>query len=127
VYDLEEVDEAGPVLRRYLGHIRAMFKAPDGGARLLVQTYVRVRGADRLLPHEAQAWHLMTRESQPLRVVDVQAALCDTAYAFPVLFPGIKLSLPREGTEEVIWLPRDLYFPVHEYPREYNDDGIQEG
>lgn len=108
-----------------LGQIRAIFKGGDDGETtlLLLQSYVCEDRARRLLPHKALAWHLMTREGQPLTVVDVVTELCDTAFCYPVLQAFTKLPLPREGTEEIFWLARDRYFPVHRYPPKVRDDG----
>ncbi len=114
-------------MTRYLGQIRAIFQGADGRTRLLVQQYTRALRERRLLPHKAQSWHLMTRDHEPLEVVDVGSELCDTAFVLPALQASTPLPLPREGMAEIFWLARDRYFPVHKYPSKVYDDGLERG
>ena len=120
-----------PTTMRVLGQIRAMFKGPQEEVQLLMMPYAGDPDDRRQYPHEVLAWHPMTCEGQSLTVVDAVSELCDTAFVFPALnTDGETWDVGREDGREdyldayknVFWLPRDLYFPVHEYPSERGDE-----
>ena len=124
---------AVPTTMRFLGQIRAMFKgpAPQEKVRLLMMPYAGDPDDRRQFPHEVLAWHSMTCEGQSLIVVDAVSEHSDTAFVFPALnAAGETWEVGQEDAREdyleayknVFWLPRDLYFPVHEYPSERADE-----
>ena len=81
-----------------------------------MQPYLRDTRKNRRIPHDVLAWHPMTCLGHQLTVVDVGKDLYDTAFVFPALQASTPLPLKREGMTEIFYVPRELYFPVHQYP-----------